>query len=105
MTTAKPKSKSKTIADFRAIHDKSVVIPNRITAALAKMAEEGPEQWEYEIEFGRRAGIGGQDLARFRETFTEHLATVRAAHGGVKYIWFATKAAAAKARQSLIEGN
>jgi hypothetical protein len=98
------KPKSKTLADFRAIHDKSVVIPNRITAALTKMAEEGPEQWEYEMEFGRRAGVGGQDLARFRESFAEYLATVRASNSGVKHIWFATKAAAAKARQS-IEGN
>lgn len=95
MPTAKKKS-AKTLADFRAAHDKNVIIPNKINAALAAMAAEGSESWEYEVDFLRRASVSTTDLAAFRQQFERHI--VETTGKSVKRVWFATEKAAKAAR-------
>lgn len=89
-------AKAKTLADFRAAHDKSVVIPNKINVALAAMLKEGAENFEYEADILRRAGVSTTDLAMFRDRFAEHIVEV----GGKnpKRVWFADPKVAKKAR-------
>lgn len=95
MTTAK----AKTLADFRAIHDPNVTIPNKIRAALAAMRKVGPEQWEYETEFMKLAGISTTQLAQFREQFSAHvIETQHHAGRSPRKVWFADPNAAKKAR-------
>lgn len=97
-----PASKPRTLADFRASHDKSTVIPNKIRAALAVMAKQGPEHYEYEAEFLKLASLSVTDLAAYRDQFAPHLFIAKHLNGKSystpKNIWFATKQAAAKAR-------
>jgi hypothetical protein len=93
------KQKGKTLADFRAIHDRNVVVPTKIRAALAAMeAEGGPENWDYEQAFIKRAGISVTDLGAFRDQFAAHIVetsrTGSASHS--KRVWVASAKAAAK---------
>lgn len=83
----------KTLADFRAEHDKSYIVPKRIRDALAKLGEG----WLYEVEFLRVAGLSTTDLAAYRDEFTEHTVTV----GGrtTKRIWVGDKSLAKKMRE------
>lgn len=90
------KPKVKTLADFRAAHDKNVIVPAKIQAALDEMAKESPEQWEYERELLSRAGLSVTDLALFREQFAGHV--VETSGKNAKRVWFATKKAASAAR-------
>jgi hypothetical protein len=87
----------KNLASFRAAHDKNVIIPNKIRAAIASLEKDhGPEGWEYEAEFSKRAGTSTTDFAMFREEFKDHFVEV----GGrnAKRVWFATVKAAKAAR-------
>jgi len=93
------KPKAKTLADFRALHDPNVIVPNRIKAALAKMLAEGPDQWEYESDFIKLAQISQTQIGMFREQFIKHVVETAQVHGrhGRK-VWFADPKIAAKAR-------
>lgn len=86
----------KTLADLRAVHDKSVVIPNRIRAAITKMALDGPENWLYEVDFMKLANVGVIDMRDFREAFKDFWAEMPATNGKstARRVWFATKKAA-----------
>ena len=90
MTTSK-----KTIADLRAIHDKSVVIPNRIRAALAALKASG-DAWAYELDFIKLAKppVGGQDIAKFREQFADYWAEMPSINvkSSTRRVWFTTPA-------------
>jgi hypothetical protein len=94
------KPKGKTLADFRALHDRSVIIPNKIRAALAQMETEGgPENWEYEGELVRRAGIAQCDISMFRHLFEAHIVdTPETARQHKKRVWVASAKAAVKFR-------
>lgn len=89
------KPKGKTIDDLRALHDKNVVIPNRIRDGLAKVVASGDE-WLYESDFLKLTGISVTDIAKFREEFTDFWSEVPAAAGKntIRRVWFATKKAA-----------
>lgn len=90
-------AKPKTLVDFRAAHDKNVIIPSKIRAALAAMLKEGPENFEYEADFLRRAGVSNTDIGMFRSQFEKgHIVEV----GGrkMKRVWFADPKVARKAR-------
>jgi hypothetical protein len=94
---APPAKKSgKTLDDLRAIHDKSVLIPNRIKAGLAKLAEDGWENWAYESDFMRLAGVSPADFRDYREQFADFWAEMPSTNGkrDVRKVWFATKKAA-----------
>lgn len=85
------------LAAFRAAHDTNVIIPAKLRAALADLeAKDGPQSWEYEAEFLKRAKVANAQLGAFRDEFAEHVVEV----GGrnPKRIWFATKKTAAAAR-------
>lgn len=92
----KPKPKGKTIADLQALHDKSVIIPNRIKSAIAALAASD-DSWAYEIDFMKMAKppIGAQDIAKFREQFADYWAEMPSVNGKsqVRRVWFATVAA------------
>lgn len=92
--------KGKTVADFRTLHDTNVIVPNKIRAALAAMLKEGPEQWEYEGDFVKRAGISNSQLGVFREQFLDHIVEAGATGGGrcAKRAWFADTKVAKKLR-------
>jgi len=98
MTT---KQKGKTLADFKGIHDRNTVIPAKIRAAFAQMLTEDKENWDYEMDFVKRAGISMADLSVFRELFQAHVVEARApgrSVGTTRRIWFASPKAAAEAR-------
>lgn len=96
---AKPAKKNgKTLDDLRAIHDRSVVVPNRIRAAIAKLAEEGWENWAYDSDFVKllTPGIAPKDLSDYRDQFADFWAVMPATNGqrDAKKAWFATTDAA-----------
>lgn len=96
---AKPAKKSgKTLDDLRAIHDRTIVVPNRIKAAIAKLAEEGPENWCYECDFIKllTPNIASKDISDYREQFADFWALMPPTNGvrDAKKVWFATKKAA-----------
>jgi len=94
-------SKPKTIDDYRSTHDTNVVVPNKIRAALAAMLKEGPEQWDYEADFIKRAGVSQTQIAAFRESFTDHIVEAPAVHGrAARRVWFADAKVAKKVRSS-----
>lgn len=66
-------SKAKTIADFKAAHDPDVIVPTKIRAALASLVKEGAENWEYELDFAKRAGINNTQLGAYRDQFSDHI--------------------------------
>lgn len=90
-------SKAKSLNDFRAAHDKNVIVPDKIRKALAAMLKEGPENYEYEAEFIRRAGVSQTDMGTFRAQFEDYIVNV-ATERAPKRVWFADPKVAKKAR-------
>jgi len=86
----------RTLSDFRAAHDPSVMIPQRIKKALSDMLKEHSEYWEYESDFLRRAGVANSIVGAFRDDFAEHIVETRGKNP--KRVWFADPKVAAKAR-------
>lgn len=86
----------KTLADFRAAHDKSVIIPTKIKKALEKMASIGWDAWDYEADFLRNANVAAQDCTPYRDKFADHI--VETSGKNQKRVWFATAKAAKAAR-------
>jgi hypothetical protein len=98
----KTPAKTSSLDDFRNVHDKSVIIPRRIAAAIAKL-EKGVEGrfWLYDDDFRKLAGnMSPADLAAYRGQFADHWVTVTGKNP--KRAWFGTKLLADEARQ--IEG-
>lgn len=93
---SKPAIKGRTLDDFRAAHDRNVIVPAKVRKALSEMEAEHPENWEYEIDFMRRAGLSQTDIGMFRPQFEAHVVEV----GGKnpKKVWFASTKVADKAR-------
>lgn len=90
------KASGRTLADFRAAHDKNVIVPAKIQKALTDMEKESPENWAYEGDFIKRAGISQTDAGMFREQFTDHI--VETSGKTSKRVWFASVKVAAKVR-------
>lgn len=94
------KAAGKTIADLRALHDKNVLIPNRIKAAIAVLAKDGPENWAYEGDFVKLVvpGISPIDLRDYRDQFSEFWDEMPATNGkrDARKVWFATAKAKIK---------
>ncbi len=91
-------AKVKTIADFRSAHDANVIVPNKIRAALAAMLKEGAEQWEYELDFIKRAGVSNTQMGMFREQFLDHVIEASVNGRNPKRVWFADVKVAKKLR-------
>lgn len=93
--TPAKKSSGKTLADFRAVHDKNFVVPAKIKAGLEKLGAEG---WEYEIEFMKTCGVSPMDFARFRDQYEEFYVELGSADR-CKRVWAGSKALANKMRE------
>lgn len=92
-------SKAKSIADFRSLHDDNVIVPNKIQAALAAMLKEGPEQWDYESDFIKRAKVSNTQLGLFREQFADNIIEAGRANGrSGRRVWVADPKVAKKLR-------
>lgn len=95
----KPKTEQrigKTLADFRAQHDKDFIVPQKVRDALKALGEG----WENEVDFIRLAKVSTTDLAMYRDQFAEHWVVVDRSG---KRVWAGTKALADKMR-SMIRG-
>lgn len=88
------KDTGKDLAAFRAVHDKSFIVPERIKAGLAALGDS----WEYEQEFVRRCNLSLADFSRYREQFSEFCVEI----GGksTRRVWAGTKAFANKLREA-----
>lgn len=93
MAKSANKPKGKSLADFRSVHDKSYVIPLKITEGLAALGDG----WEYEPEFIKLCGVSPLDFARFRDEFEAFYVTVGGSKSS-KRAWAGTKAIAEKMR-------
>lgn len=84
----------KTLNDLRALHDRDVLVPNRIRAAIAALAASGNE-WAYEIDFLKLTSppIGSQDISKYRDQFTDFWASMPATNGRaqIRRVWFVSK--------------
>lgn len=107
MAKTKAQPVTRNLSTFRSNHDRNVIVPNKIKAALADMAaKEGPESYAYEsadpeggVPFVRRAGISQTDLSLFRELFADHIVDLpNDSRSRGKRVWFATVKAAKLAR-------
>lgn len=90
------KTPGKTLADFRAAHDKNVIVPAKLKKALADMEAEHPENWSYEADVIKRAGISQTEMSTFRDQFADHI--VETSGKTQKRVWFASAKVAAKVR-------
>jgi hypothetical protein len=92
-----PEKKPKTIADLRAAHDRTVIVPNRIREALAALKASG-DAWTYEADFQLllKPALSNLDISRYRDGFTDFWAELPSPSGKnrAKRVWFASKAAA-----------
>ena len=61
----------KTLADFRAEHDKDFIIPRRIKEGLKLIG------WEYETAFAKICGVSMADISTYREQFLDHVVPIR----------------------------
>jgi hypothetical protein len=64
----------RSLSEFRNTFDKSTIVPAKIREALAKL---GPDNWEYEVQFAKLAGVSLTDLATFREMFADYIVHIR----------------------------
>lgn len=93
------KAKAKTVDDFKSAHDPDVIVPTKIKAALAAIETEGAENWEYENDFTRRAGISQGQISAYRGQFEKHIVVTPNAHGkSGKRVYFGNAKIAARIR-------
>jgi hypothetical protein len=71
LPVTKPKA-GKSLADFRAAHDKDYIVPAKIKSALKELGNG----WEYEQDFLRMAKVSTTDLALYRDQFADHWVVV-----------------------------
>lgn len=91
----------KNLASFRAAHDRSVIVPAKIRAALASLrAADGEQGWEYEGVFIKRAGISQTDVGAHREQFSDHVVETKGK--GAKRAWFVSVKIATEARKTQV---
>ena len=102
MTISAVKNKARTVADFRAAHDKDIIVPTKIRGGLAKLLEVGPEHFEYDDGFRALCGLQGAELAAYRNSFADHWFLTPGAGSGKqsKRVWFGNAKVAARLRTS-----
>jgi hypothetical protein len=92
------KTKGKDLEAFRALHDKSYLVPKRITDGLAELGES----WEYEAEFIRRCQLSTTDFANYRDPFLDFAIETGSSGGNRgKRVWCGTKKFAAQLREKV----
>lgn len=91
----------KGIEEFRKQFDPNVIIPNKIRAGFESLAKsDGPDGWEEEVHFLRRAGVNAQMIAPHRETFKAHVVEAKKNSRPVN-VWFVDVKKAAEMRKAL----
>lgn len=92
----------KDIAMFRELHDKDVIVPRKIRAALEALLKDGPESWEYEGDLIKMSGISQTDMSKYREQFLDHIvAAPGTSNRAGRNVWFAAIKVAKKIRGEL----
>lgn len=96
-----------TLTAFASLHDPAVIIPNKIRAALAKLAKE-EVAFAYEATdnrggqpMTRRADVSTIHLAQYRRQFLDHIVKVADQTGkrrGPRLVWFGDATVAFAAR-------
>lgn len=81
----------KSLAEFRASHDKSFIVPQKIREGLKRLGGG----WDYEVNFLKLAGLSTTDLANHRDAFADHIVLV----DRTKRVWCGTKELASKLRE------
>lgn len=89
-------SGGKSLSEFRATHDKSFIVPEKIRTGLRKL---GADHWEYETTFAKIAGVSITDLGTFRDLFADFVVEIRRDR---KRIWAGSAPMATKMRQMLV---
>ena len=86
------KTKGKSLADLRAAHDMSVIIPNRIKVGIEAMIKAG-DDWMYEGDFLALIKVNPPSLSKYREQFQGFWADLPTTNGRgtARRAWFATK--------------
>lgn len=88
---AKP---GRALSEFRNEYDKSYIIPRKVRAALATLADG----WEYEVPFAKLAGVSLIDLGAVRSEFADaHVIELR----GGKRAWAGRRSTADAMRRML----
>lgn len=84
------KVKPRTVADFKALHDKDVIVPNKIRAGLQALLDIGPQHWEYDDGFRALCGLQAAELANYRDLFKRNWFLTPGKTGGKtpKRVWF-----------------
>lgn len=86
----------KSIDDFSKLHNKSYIVPQKIKAAVKKLADR--KGWCYEVDFLKLAGVTAIELGTFREPFLEdHVVIIKDS----RRAWAGTKAIANELRAML----
>ena len=93
----KQKDTGKSIASFRALHDKSVIFPAKIRAGLKSLGNA----WEYEADFIKRCGLSQPEFGRYRDQFSDFFVSVRERGSFSKRAWAGTKKYADQMRAAL----
>lgn len=88
---------AKTLDDFRSVHDKNYLVPQKIKEGLEKLSPTG---WEYESDFIKMCVTNNNDFAKFRGQFADFLVIIKQ-DGRERRVWAGSKALAAKMRDML----
>lgn len=95
------KDKTTSVLAFRKLYDKSLIIPDRIKAALVALGASDVG-WESEASFVKRCGLSTTDFGRYRELFEDHFLEVRAMGKSPTRVWVGTKELMEDLRKTLI---
>lgn len=102
-------SKKRNIASFKAETDPTVILPNKLRAALDRLKKDGGAE-AYAYEFTDKtgsptmcgmSGISAAHINHYRHQFADHIVLAKQDTGsrrGPKFVWFATPKAATEAR-------
>lgn len=96
------KGTAKSLDVFRNLYDKSVIVPAKLRAGLAKLInnEDGGPGYEEDAVFLKSCGLRPQDVTPFLEQFAEYIVMVPQ-NGHQQRKWAQTPEFAAKLREFL----
>jgi hypothetical protein len=102
--TADGNTAGKSLTDFRQAHDKSFIVPKKITEALQRLGDS----WLYEsrpsenMDFVRFSGVAQRDIVQFLHHFDEFFVVVKdGPSSNTKRVWAGTKSFAKSLRETV----
>jgi hypothetical protein len=87
----------RSLTAFKNTYDKSIVVPAKIEAALARISTE----YRTSLEFQKEADVSMTELAAFRDQYEDYIVVVKTKDSKPKDIWFGSTELAAEARESV----